>query len=205
MNKGDPYDMKIQGALLALFLLTTPLMNAGELGPGDAAVGFALTDARSGRTVAFEPGDGPAVVIFTCNQCPYAQAFEQRIIDLGKTYQRKGVDFYAVNPNDEAEYAVESMEGMRKRADEKDYPFPYLKDADSSVARSYGARVTPHVFVVDGKGTVRYNGYVDDSARPAERTHEGLVDALDAVLAGRPVEKANTKAFGCTIKWNQTR
>ena len=90
---------------------------------------------------------------------------------------------------------------MRARATSKDYPFPYLKDGDSTIARAYGARVTPHVFVVDGSGVVRYRGYVDDSAKPEQRQHTGLTDALDALLAGRAVPQTATRAFGCTIKF----
>ena len=90
---------------------------------------------------------------------------------------------------------------MRSRAKEHAYPYPYLKDADSKVAAAYGARVTPHVFVVDGKGIVRYRGYVDDSAKPEQRAHTGLADALDSLLASHNVNVTSTKAFGCSIKW----
>jgi thiol-disulfide isomerase/thioredoxin len=83
------------------------------------------------------------VVVFTCNQCPYAKAFEPRIIEIANKY--KGVRFYAVDPNDDAKFPEESLANMKKRAEEKEYPFPYLKDGDSAVARAYGARVTPHV------------------------------------------------------------
>jgi alkyl hydroperoxide reductase subunit AhpC len=90
---------------------------------------------------------------------------------------------------------------MKSRALAQKYPFPYLKDADSSVARAYGARVTPHVFVVDGKGVLRYRGYIDDSARPEQRSKTGLTDALDAVIANQPVTETVTREFGCTIKF----
>ena len=90
---------------------------------------------------------------------------------------------------------------MKDRAVSKGYPYPYLKDANSAIARAYGARVTPHVFVIDPSGTLRYVGYVDDSARPGERKKTGLTDALDALLANRPVAVTQTHAFGCTIKF----
>jgi peroxiredoxin len=90
---------------------------------------------------------------------------------------------------------------MRERAADHSYPYPYLKDGDSKVAAAYGARVTPHVFVVDGTGVVRYRGYVDDSAKPENRSHTGLSDALDSLLAKQDVKVTATKAFGCTIKW----
>lgn len=175
---------------------------ADELPIGAAARKFALVNAVDGKKVAFNPGDGKtSVVIFTCNQCPYAKAFEPRIIELAKQYQSKGVAFYAVDSNDEAKYEVESLPEMKARAIEKGYPFPYLKDGNSATARAYGARVTPHVYVVDGTGTLRYRGYVDDSAKPEDRKTAGLADALDALLAGKPVANAETRAFGCSIKW----
>ncbi len=187
-------------ALLAA--AATACFAAEELAIGAAAPNFSLMNAVDGKTVAFRPGDGKlSVVIFTCNQCPYAKAFEPRIIELAKQYQPKGVVFYAIDPNDEAKYAVESLAEMKARAVEKGYPFPYLKDGDSAIARAYGARVTPHVYVVDGGGTVRYRGYVDDSAKPEERRTTGLTNALDDLLAGKAVSNQTTRAFGCTIKW----
>jgi peroxiredoxin len=193
---------------LALLLAATamcaaePEVAVKALEVGTKAPAFSLVNATDGKTFAFQPGDGrTSVVVFTCNQCPYAKAFEQRIIDIARQYQPKGVVFYAVNPNDDAKYDEETMENMKARAESRNYPFPYLKDGDSAIARAYGARVTPHVFVVDGSGTLRYRGFVDDSAKPAQRTKTGLTDALDAVLAQRQVAESVTREFGCTIKW----
>ncbi len=185
-----------------LALAATACFAADELPIGASAPKFSLVNAVDGKSVAFRPGDGKiSVVVFTCNQCPYAKAFEPRLIELAKQYQPKGVVFYAIDPNDEAQYAVESLAEMKARAVEKGYPFPYLKDGDSSIARAYGARVTPHVYVFDGGGTLRYRGYVDDSAKAAERRTTGLSNALDDLLAGRAVANQTTRAFGCTIKW----
>lgn len=173
-------------------------LETGELKVGAKAPKFSLLNAVDGKNVAFTPGDGKlSVVVFTCNGCPYARAFEPRIIELAKQYQSKGVAFYAINPNDDARYPVETMAEMSKHP----YPFPYLKDGDSSIARAYGARVTPHVFVVDKSGTVRYRGYVDDSAKPEERRTTGLTNALDELLDGKPVANNATRAFGCSIKF----
>jgi thiol-disulfide isomerase/thioredoxin len=175
---------------------------ADELAIGAKAPQFALVNAVDGKTVTFRPGDGKlSVVVFTCNQCPYARAFEPRIIELAKQYQPKGVVFYAVDPNDDSQYAIESLAEMKARAIEHGYPYPYLKDADSAVAHAYGARVTPHVYVIDGSGTLRYRGYVDDSARADERRTTGLSNALDNLLAGKAVANQTTRAFGCSIKW----
>jgi thiol-disulfide isomerase/thioredoxin len=173
-----------------------------ELAIGASAPKFSLVNAVDGKTVAFKPGDGKlSVVVFTCNQCPYAKAFEPRLIELARQYQSKGVAFYAIDPNDEAQYAVESLAEMKARATEKGYPFPYLKDGNSAIAHAYGARVTPHVYVIDGGGTLRYRGYVDDSAKADERRTTGLSNALDDLLGGRSVSNQTTRAFGCTIKW----
>lgn len=186
---------------VGIILLATAAM-ADELAVGAKAPAFSLVNAVDGKTYAFKPGDGKiSVVFFTCNQCPYAKAFEPRLIDIARQYQSKGVNFYAIDPNDDARYSEETMENMKARATDKGYPYPYLKDGDSSIARAYGARVTPHVYVIDPSGVLRYRGYIDDSARPAERTKTALTDALDAMLAKRDVTNTATKAFGCTIKW----
>jgi thiol-disulfide isomerase/thioredoxin len=185
----------------ALPLLAAACM-AGELTVGAKAPGFALVNAVDGKTWTFKPGDGKlSVVFFTCNQCPYAKAFEPRLIEIAKAYASKGVAFYAIDPNDEGRFAEESMTNMKERAVSNGYPYPYLKDGDSAIARAYGARVTPHVYVIDATGVVRYVGYVDNSARPEERTKTGLTDALDSLLANRPVAVSSTHAFGCTIKF----
>jgi len=192
---------------LLIALLSVPIVaHAGEIAIGADAPAFSLINSVDARYVKFEPRKNAlSVVIFTCNSCPFAQAFEPRIIEIAREYEKKGVRFYAVNPNDESKYPDETIEKMRERALARSYPFPYLKDTDSSVAGAYGARVTPHVFVVDGSGKVRYRGYVDDSARKDEREHTGLTDALDALLSGRDVAVNSTLAFGCTIKWRTSR
>jgi thiol-disulfide isomerase/thioredoxin len=189
-----------------LLVLVLPLIAvacmANEIAVGTKAPGFSLVNTVDGKTYAFKPGDGKvSVVFFTCNQCPYAKAFEPRLIAIAKAYQAKNVAFYAIDSNDEARYEEETAANMKDRAVTHGYPYPYLKDADSSIARAYGARVTPHVYVIDSSGVVRYVGYVDDSARPEERRKTGLTDALDAVLANRPVAVTSTHAFGCSIKF----
>jgi thiol-disulfide isomerase/thioredoxin len=188
--------------MIAAVLCVASIAVADEIAIGAKAPSFSLVNTVDGKTYAFTPGGGkPAVVFFTCNQCPYAKAFEPRLIAIAKEYQARGVNFYAIDSNDEARYAEETADNMKARAVEKGYPYPYLKDGDSAVARAYGAKVTPHVFVIDSTGVVRYHGYVDDSAKADERKATGLTDALDAVLAGKTVANASTRAFGCTIKF----
>ncbi|MGZ8797940.1 MAG: thioredoxin family protein [Thermoanaerobaculia bacterium] len=191
--------------VLTFVLCFAAILPADEIAVGAKAPGFSLVSATTDQKVTFTPGDGKvAVVVFTCNQCPYAKAFEDRLVSLGRAYAKRGVIFYAIDPNDDDQYAIEKIGEMRARATAKDYPFPYLKDGDSSTARAFGARVTPHVFVIDGKGVVRYRGYIDDSAKPDQRQHAGLTDALEALLGGREIQQTATKAFGCTIKWRKT-
>lgn len=193
---------KMRKMLLAVFVVFPVLSFAAELPIGAAAPAFNLVNAVDGRSYAFKPGDGKvSVLIFTCNQCPYAKAFQERLNAIATDYSAKGVAFYAINPNDDLKFEEETLDNMKARAVSQKYPFPYLKDADSSVARAYGARVTPHVFVVDGKGTLRYRGFIDDSARPEQRSKTGLTNALDAILANQPVVDTVTREFGCTIKF----
>ena len=188
--------------VIALMLIAGAASANEQLALGAKAPAFTLVNAVDGETVSMKPDDGKVkVVVFTCNACPYAKAFEPRIIELATKFAMNGVKLYAVNPNDDAKYHEETLANMKARAEEKKYRFPYLKDGDSSIARAYGARVTPHVFVVDGEGIVRYRGYVDDSAKPGERKTTGLSDAVGALLNGREVATADTRAFGCTIKW----
>lgn len=193
---------KLLGVALMTLLAATVACADEQLAVGAKAPKFSLVNATDGKTIAMNPTDGRLkVVVFTCNSCPFAKAFEPRLIEIANRFNGKGVSFYAVDPNDDSQYPDETLANMKARADEREYPFPYLKDADSSIAKAYGARVTPHVFVVDGDGVVRYRGYVDDSAKPAERKTTGLTDALNALTNGRDVANADTRAFGCTIKW----
>jgi len=161
-----------------------------ELAAGVAAPKFSLVNAVDGKTVNFNPGDGKlSVVVFTCNQCPYAKAFEPRIIEVAKQYQAKGVVFYALDPNDEAKYSVESLPEMKARAVEKGYPFPYLKDGDSAVARAYGARVTPHVYAGDTCGDDTAMTITEErwpATRPSTASRRTPRTAMPASAAAAP-------------------
>ncbi len=169
---------------------------AEELAIGSAAPQFSLINAADGKADTFKPdGRRISVVVFTCNACPFAKAFEPRLIEIANQYKGKVV-FYLINSNDDERFAQETLANMKERAMSRDYPFVYLKDRDSSVARAYGARVTPHVYVLDQKGILRYRGYVDDSPKADQRTRTGLTDALEALLAKRDIPMAETRAFG---------
>ena len=171
---------------------------------GTPAPGFALPDT-DGRDWAIGPaaeGDVRAtVVVFTCNHCPYALAWHERLLDAARDYAERGARFVAINSNDADRYPRDSLAAMRERADREEWPLPYLHDADQSVARAYGAKTTPDVFVLDAAGVLRYRGAPDaDYEDPAQQA-QWLRDALDAVLDGREPERSETKPVGCSIKW----
>jgi len=142
------------------------------------------------------------LVVFTCNHCPFAKAWESRIVDLGNAYAAKGVGVVAVNANDPKPYPEDAFEVMQQRAKERGMTFPYVVDATSNLARAFGATKTPEAFLFDKDGKLVYHGSIDDNAQePAKVENTYLEDALEAVLAGREVPVKETKSIGCGIKF----
>ena len=142
------------------------------------------------------------VVMFTCNHCPYVQAYENRLINLQKEYKDKGVSFIAINVNDEINYPEDSFENMKKRAKEKNYNFPYLRDKSQETAKTFGASFTPEIFVFDQERTLQYHGRIDDNwQEPDKVTKQNLKEAIEAILTNKPIERRETQAIGCTVKW----
>ncbi|MFI5135016.1 MAG: thioredoxin family protein [Chitinophagales bacterium] len=145
------------------------------------------------------------IVVFTCNHCPYAKAYEQRIMDLDKNFASKGFPVVAISSNDANSIPDDSYDNMVKRAKEKNYSFPYLYDESQQVAQQFGAMRTPHVFVLNKTSNgyqVAYIGAIDDNAEDASQVqHHYVEDAVNALLAGKPVPVTETKAIGCGIKW----
>jgi peroxiredoxin len=173
-------------------------------------VGTALPDfhlpATDGRwyTPASFADAALLVVVFTCNHCPYAIASEDRLIALQREYRARGVQFVLVNPNDASRYPDDSFPEMARRAEEKDFPFPYLHDETQEVARAFDAACTPDIFVFDHGRTLRYNGRIDDNwQQPARVTRHDLRTVLDDLLAGRPVSIDPVASMGCSIKWKE--
>jgi hypothetical protein len=139
-------------------------------------------------------------VIFTCNHCPYALAWHDRLMDVARDYP--DVHFYAINPNDAERYPRDSLEAMKERVRGDDgWPMPYLRDESQGVARAYGAKTTPDVFVVDSPGTLRYRGAPDPDHGDPSLDASWLREALDAVLAGEEVPRPETDPVGCSVKW----
>jgi len=146
--------------------------------------------------------DGVTVVVFTCNHCPYALAWHERLLSVAADYADRGVRMLLVNPNDAERYPRDSYEAMRERVErEGPWPAPYLRDEDQSVARAYGAQTTPDVFVLDAERRVRYRGAPDGDHREESASAQWLRDALDAVLDDRELEPAETQPVGCSVKW----
>jgi len=152
------------------------------------------------------------VIVFTCNHCPTAQAYEDRLIQLTKDYAGKNVGVVAIMPNDPASITLseldytdisDSFEEMKIRAKEKKFNFPYLYDGDKEiVAKAYGPVATPHVFIFDKSRKLRYQGRIDDVEKPTKtpNTHD-TKNAIEALLTGKDVNPVTTKVFGCSIKW----
>src|SRR4051812_14738835 len=201
---------------LVLALLAARTAKADENPPtlpiGAAAPDFSLPGV-DGKTYSLKDfaGSPVLVVLFTCNHCPTAQYYEDRIKSIVNDYRDKGVALVAISPNDPKSIRLDELgytefsdtfEEMKLRAAHRKYNFPYLYDGDTERAsRAYGPVATPHAFVFDKGRKLRYCGRIDDSERPQyAKTHE-LRDAIDAVLAGREPAVTQTKVFGCSVKW----
>lgn len=171
--------------------------------PGAAMPEFTLQDA-SGRTFrsADLPGPQGLLIAVTCNHCPYAKAVWDRVIALSAKAAAQGVNTVAINPNLNPDYPDDSVDAMRAEIRARGIPFPYLVDADQSVARALGAVCTPEFFLYDATGTLAYHGRLDDNWKDPDRvTRHELADAIDALAAGRPVATDQRPALGCSIKW----
>lgn len=201
--------------LFALLALALTIGTAFRFAPaeggyqvGDKVADFKLKNV-DGKLVSL--GSNAAVkgyiVVFTCNTCPYAKAYEDRIIALNQKYAAQGYPVLAINPNDPQVAPGDSYADMQKRAKEKKYAFPYLLDETQNVARTFGATRTPHVYVVQRSGAefkVAYIGAIDNNTEDAKAADKRYVeDALTQLLAGQPVQTNATKAIGCTIKWKK--
>ena len=201
--------LMITGLLVTVAVLFVNATDASEAGfeVGDYASDFSLKNI-DGKTVSLSSYSSAKgfIVVFTCNTCPYAKAYEQRVIELDKKYASQGFPVIAINPNDVSKQPDDSMEKMVERANEKGDTFPYLRDDSQEVATAYGATKTPHVYILNkeasGKFKIEYIGAIDDSPREAADASEKYVEeAVDALLAGKKPAVTSKRAIGCTIKW----
>jgi peroxiredoxin len=167
---------------------------------GDTAPDFTLQDT-DGREHSLSDGGRVTAVVFTCNHCPYALAWHDRIAQVARDYA--DVRFLAVNPNDGERYPADSYEAMKERVAREDWPLPYLHDETQEVARGFGAKTTPDIFVLDGDGRLRYRGAPDPDHRDPGQGASWLREALDALLAGDDPARPETEPVGCSVKWRR--
>jgi peroxiredoxin len=191
--------------LAMLILMTTAFSTRTENGYkiGDTIEDFSLKniDDKMVSLADYKKAKG-FIIIFTCNMCPYSVANEDRINALDAKYKSKGFPVIAINPNDPKASKGDGFEDMKVRAKEKGFTFPYLFDEGQKVYPKFGASKTPHVFIVSKKSMqVEYIGAIDNSSKNPDAVTEKFVEnAVDALLAGKKIEKTETKAIGCTIK-----
>ena len=200
---------KIKFTLLCLALITLTAFTIADSEKG-YEIGSVATDFKlkniDNKMISlrnFEDAKG-YIVIFTCNHCPYAVAYEDRIIELSKKYKKLGYPVVAINPNNPEKQKEDSFEKMQIRAREKGFDFPYLLDEGQKIYPQYGATKTPHVYVLqktDQGNIVQYIGAIDDNHSDASAVKEKYVEnAVDALLNGEEVKVKTTKAIGCSIK-----
>ena len=142
------------------------------------------------------------IVIFSCNHCPYVQAYEQRIIELQNEFNENSVQIVAISSNDAVKYPEDSFDEMKKRAESKNFNFPYLYDQSQEIAKVFGATHTPQVFLFNSEKKLKYEGKIDDNWQEPELVNSRyLRDAILEVLNGKDVSVPETFSIGCTIKW----
>lgn len=194
--------------LVSLLLAAVPASDNGY-SVGDTARDFKLKNVNGKMVSMADYKDAKGfIVTFTCNSCPYAVAYEDRLIGLHNKYAPKGYPVIAINPNDAKVSPKDSFEQMQVRAKEKAFPFAYVYDQTQEITKAYGATRTPHLYVVqkqkDGSFKVAYIGTIDDNYKDASQVQKKYAEAaLDELVSGQQVSQPNTKAIGCTIKWKE--
>ncbi len=174
--------------------------------PGAKAADFSLPgiDGKTYSLASFK-GKPVVVVFFTCNHCPYVQAWESRFVEVQRDYAAKGVALVGINSNDETKYPEDDLAHMKERAKDHGYNFPYLRDESQKVAEAWGPVATPDFYILDKDRVIRYRGRLDDNHKDAHAVSLNyLRDALDDVLAGKSPRVALTPPYGCSIKWKPT-
>jgi peroxiredoxin len=200
---------------LAAVVAAAPEIKTLEIGAKAPDFRLPGVDGKMHRLAEYDKAK-VLVIVFTCNHCPTAQAYEERIKKLAADYKDKGGALVAISPNDPKAVRLDelgytdlsdSLEEMKIRAKDKQFNFPYLYDGETQeVSKAYGPVSTPHVFVFDSERKLRFVGRVDDNERhPDQVTSQDARNAIEAVLAGRPVPVEKTKTVGCSIKWSDKR
>ena len=189
--------------LIPIMGLTFLLAGELEIGSTMPLKDLELADI-SGKniTLANAKGDAGTLVVFSCNTCPWVIRWEDRYVSLANTYAQKGIGMIAVNSNAARFGGEDSLEEMLEHAKNKGYNFPYAQDPESELASAFGATKTPHIYLFNGDDKLVYRGAIDDNAKNAKKVDEPfLANAIDALLAGNPINPQTTKALGCSIKF----
>lgn len=195
--------------LLAMLGLSAFTGDSGGYKVGDIATDFKLknVDGKIISLANYKSAKG-FIVVFTCNHCPYAKAYERRIMDLDNTYASKGYPVIAISPNDPVAEPQDSFDNMKKRAAEMKYTFPYTIDETQDITRTYGAKATPHVYLLqktDKGNVVKYIGAIDNDTEGTNPNRVKYVEnAVNALLANKEIVTTTTKAVGCSIKWRKS-
>lgn len=199
--------MKRKLLLMATVFVMGTIALTAQLKPGDTAPSFKLKNIDNQWVSLSDYSDQKGViVVFTCNHCPYAQLYEARLVELQKEFGQKKYPVVAINPNDSTLVAEDSFSKMISNAAEKGFNFPYLLD-DGQLFKAYGATRTPHVYLLKNEGnhfTVAYIGAIDDNPQDANDVEKRfLANAIHSLIKGSAPEVTETKAVGCSIKYNQ--
>ena len=178
-------------------------MATNTLSIGSKAPDFNLpaVDGNNYSLESFKDKKG-IIIIFSCNHCPYVQAYENRMKKIQEDYRDKGITLIAINPNNASTHPDDSFENMKKRASEQKFNFIYLRDEDQSVAKAFDATHTPEIFLFDEERKLAYHGKIDDNwQEPDKVVNHYLQNALDEMLNGIEISVPETYSIGCTIKW----
>ncbi|HEA29487.1 MAG TPA: thioredoxin family protein [Leeuwenhoekiella sp.] len=192
-------------AIISAFAVTTIDFWKTGYEVGDTATDFSLKNVNDKMVsmADYEKAKG-FIIAFTCNTCPFSRANEDRLIALDQKYKDQGYPVIAINPNDASTNERESFTAMKKRSREKGFTFPYLYEGNKKVHKTYGAIKTPHVYLLSKESDeliVKYIGAIDDSSRDARNVDQKFLEnAVDALLAGKPIQVTSTKAIGCSVK-----
>ena len=189
--------------VLPLMLLTAAVADELKIGSEMPLAEVKMTDV-GGKNVSLKDamGENGLLVVFSCNTCPWVNAWEDRYISVSKLSQKKGVGMIAINSNEGSRENGDGMDDMQAQAKKAKYDFYYTVDEGSKLASAFGASLTPHIYLFNNKGTLVYRGAIDDNARrPKKVENPWLMDAINAMVAGDKINTTSTKALGCSIKY----
>ena len=190
---------------ILFFLFSLSSIRAVELKIGSQMpnTDYLLNDISGNQiTLNSIKGKNGTLIIFSCNTCPWVIRWEDRYVEIARSYSKRGIGMIAINSNVARFNGDDSLNKMKRHAKEKKYNFPYAQDPKAKLAYAFGATKTPHVYLFDNKDILIYRGAIDDNARNKSKVDEAfLKNALDQMLAGEEITKSTSNALGCSIKF----